>query len=341
MKLIFIGAINQGNLPKGGEEYKNQILINKINVAFNDAKIIDTFQWIKRPKVWTSLLLNILIKRVDIILISASSVSTYRLLNLMHRIKPSLLRKTTYLVIGGYFPEGIRSKRFDWRFYKNLKNVVVQGDLLRKTVLANSGLTNVKVVPNFKAFPNFPNSLLPGNEKLFNIFRFVFVGRLSGGKGISEILDAVKILNKLKIEFVVDFYGPVVDDFQFDSIMTRFCGFLDFQNNPGQAYAKLASYDCMLFPTYWKGEGFPGVIIDAFIAGLPVIATDWNMNTEIIKDGVNGFIIPPNDTESLANKMNWVLENRETLKEIRVNNQAKANEYHIDRVWPELFKYVV
>ena len=30
----------------------------------------------------------------------------------------------------------------------------------------------------------------------------------------------------------------------------------------------------MLFPTYWHGEGFPGIVIDAFVAGLLVVATD-------------------------------------------------------------------
>jgi glycosyltransferase involved in cell wall biosynthesis len=337
MRFVFIGAINQGNPPKGGEEYKNQLLITKINASFNDVKIIDTFQWIKRPKVWRSLLLNILINRLDIILISASSVSTYRLLNLMKWIRPSLLSKTTYLVIGGYFPEGIRSNRFDWRFYKNLKNVVVEGDLLRKTVLANSGLSNVMVLPNFKSFPNI---LIQSNEKLENNFRFVFVGRISKGKGVSEILEAAKILNKSNKEFEVDFYGPIEEEFDFDSNNSNYCGFLDFQNDPEQAYTKLASYDCMLFPTYWKGEGFPGVIIDGFIAGLPVIATDWNMNSEIIEEGVNGFIIPPNDTVSLANKMLWVMENRDTLKGIGTRNQKKANDYHIERIWPNLFEII-
>ena len=337
MRLLFIGAINQGNPPKGGEEYKNQLLVNKINISFNDAKIIDTFRWIKRPKVWSNLLINILIKRVDVILISAASVSTYRLLNLMQWVRPSLMRKTTYLVIGGYFPEGIRSKRFDWRSYKNLKNVVVEGDLLRKTVLANSGLSNVKVVPNFKTFPNL---LLQSNEKSENNFRFVFVGRISKGKGVSEILEAAKILNKSNKEFEVDFYGPVEEEFDFDCDNNNYCGFLDLQNDPEQSYTKLASYDCMLFPTYWKGEGFPGVIIDAFIAGLPIIATDWNMNSEIIEDGINGFIIPPKDAVSLANKMIWVMENRDILKEIGTQNQERANDYHIDRIWPQLYEII-
>jgi glycosyltransferase involved in cell wall biosynthesis len=337
MRLLFIGAINLGNPPKGGEEYKNQLLINKISVSFSDAKIIDTFQWIRSPKVWITLFLNILIRRLDIVLISASSVSTYRLLKLMQWVRPSLLRKTTYLVIGGYFPEGIRSKRFDWRFYKHLKNVVVEGNLLRKIVLANSGLSNVNVLPNFKIFPD---SLLKSNEKSHIKFRFVFVGRISKGKGISEILEAAEILKNKNKEFEVDFYGPIEEEFYFDSDNNKYCGFLDFQHDPEQAYTNLASYDCMLFPTYWKGEGFPGVIIDAFIAGLPVIATDWNMNTEIIENGINGFIIPPKDAISLANKMMWVIENRDTLKEIGTQNQEKANDYHIDRIWPQLFELI-
>jgi glycosyltransferase involved in cell wall biosynthesis len=334
MRLVFIGAINQGNLPNGGEEYKNQLLITKIIASFNDTKIIDTLQWIKRPKVWRSLLLNILIKRVDIVLISASSVSTYRLLNIMHWIRPSLLRKTTYLVIGGYFPEGIRSNRFDWRSYKNLKNVVVEGDLLRKTVLTNSGLSNVRVLPNFKSFPNL---LIQSKKKLENNFRFVFVGRISKGKGVSEILEAAKILNKSNKEFEVDFYGPVEEEFDFDANKTSYCGFLDFQYDPEQAYSKLGSYDCMLFPTYWKGEGFPGVIIDAFIAGLPIIATNWNMNTEIIEDGVNGYIIEPKSSEALAEKMQYVMLNRNKLDKIREKNVARSKEYHIDKVWPQIF----
>jgi glycosyltransferase involved in cell wall biosynthesis len=193
------------------------------------------------------------------------------------------------------------------------------------------------VLPNFKTFPNL---LLQSGKKLNYSFSFVFVGRISKGKGISEIIDAVKILNKTNEEFKVDFYGPVEEEFDFDSNRTNYGGFLDFQNDPIQAYTKLASYDCMLFPTYWKGEGFPGVIIDAFIAGLPVIATDWNMNTEIIEEGINGFIIPPYDTVSLANKMKWVMDNRETLINIGARNNKKAKQYHIDSIWPELLEII-
>ena len=94
----------------------------------------------------------------------------------------------------------------------------------------------------------------------------------------------------------------------------------------------------MLFPTYWKGEGFPGVIIDAFVAGLPVIATDWNMNTEIIEEGVNGFIIEPNSSNALADKMQYVMQNREELKRISENNLDRVKDYHVDKIWPQIME---
>lgn len=338
MKLLFIGAINSGNSPKGGEEYKNQLLQKKIKVNFSEATIIDTHNWIKNPRIWVKLMVDILYQNWDSVLISASSVSTYKLLILIGKFRPKLVSRITYLVIGGYFPKGISDRRFDWKVYKNLKNVIVQGKQLRKTLEKCSKLHNVLVSPNFKDFPlnNFCQT-----ENNDNMLKFVFVGRISKGKGITEILEACEILGKGEFRFNIDFFGPIEVEYQLDSVYSAYCGFLDFQGYAEQSYERLAQYDCLLFPTYWKGEGFPGVIIDAFVAGLPVIATDWNMNQEIIEDNVNGFIIEPKNANALADKMSWVMENRSVLKVIGENNRKKAKEYHIDEVWPKLIAHVV
>jgi len=338
LKILFIGGINQANIPNGGEEYKNQLLHSKINEAFQERIIIDTYRWFKKPRILWSLVVTILFQNADVVLISASSVSTYRLIKLISFIRPSLIEKTTYLVIGGYFPEGIQTERFSWKFYKNLKNVIVEGESLKRNLQIHSGLTNINVISNFKTFPNFS---LNRNHDTHSLFRFVFVGRISEGKGIKEILEALNILNQTDIAFEIDFYGPVEEQFDLDTDNSKYCGFLDFQHNPEIAYSKLSQYDCMLFPTYWRGEGFPGVIIDAFVAGLPVIATDWNMNTETIEEGVNGFIIEPKSSEALAEKMQYVMHNEKELENIRENNLARAQDYHIDKIWPQLISHVV
>ena len=112
-------------------------------------------------------------------------------------------------------------------------------------------------------------------------------------------------------------------------------------NEPLNSYNLLSEYSCMLFPTFWQGEGFPGVIIDAYIAGLPVISSDWNMNSELIEDGETGFLVPVQNAKMLADKMLDLIKNPELVMNMRINTLAKAKDYHIDSVWPLFEKIIV
>jgi glycosyltransferase involved in cell wall biosynthesis len=340
MRILFIGAINLSNLPKGGEEYKNQLILEKLlqpNIFKRVA--IDTFNWKRKPLLIAKLFFNILFTHFDSVVISASSASTYLLLKIILKIKPSILNKTYYLVIGGYFPEGIKSKRYNWKIYQNLKLVVVEGKILKEHLLNCSELENIHVIPNFKEF-DYEVSI---KEKDDNSFSFVFISRISKSKGIFEIIEAVRILKaeNPSLIFSVDFYGPIEDQFVFPVDLPLFYkGYLDIMNNQQESYATLSEYSCMLFPTYWQGEGFPGVIIDAYIAGLPVIATDWNMNKEVVEDGETGLIIPIQDANALALAMLKMMQNPELVKKMSENSLKKAKDFHIDTVWPEIEKLI-
>ena len=337
-KILFIGAIREGQPALGGEEYKNQLILSKLKKEQVELIYIDSLNWKKSPVVLSSLLINLLVNSFDIVIVSASSVSTYRLLYFLYRIRPNLLLKTTYIVIGGYFPEAILNGVFKVKIYKKLRNIIVEGELLKCKLIEHFDKSEMNVIPNFKAFPEL---VFPAPKKL-DTFRFVFVGRISAAKGVALILEASEKLKRQypDFNFIVDFYGPLEEQFYFEE-GSNYKGYLDFSGAPEKSYEILYGYDCFLFPTMWKGEGFPGVILDAYIAGLPVIASDWNMNTEIIEEGINGFIIAPNDVNELEGKMKFVMSQRDLLKNIRANNLKKAKEYHIDRVWPELFKHVI
>lgn len=139
------------------------------------------------------------------------------------------------------------------------------------------------------------------------------------------------------LDFQVDFYGPMEDYIEFPENLTiAYKGYLDFMNNPKGSCETLSEYSCMLFPTCWQGEGFPGVIIDAYVAGLPVIATDWNMNKEVVEDGKTGIIVPAQDSIALALAMLKVMENPEMIETMSQNSLNKAEDFHIDAVWPQI-----
>ena len=337
--VLFIGAINQFNSPNGGEEYKNQLIFKRINYVHTKKSYIDTHDWKSNPKVLLSLIFNLFFMKWDGILLSTSSVSAYRLICLVKLLKPSLLSKLSYLVVGGYFPEGIRKREFKWGNYIALKNIIVQGDILKQQLLECTELKNVEVIPNFKRF----DYELTLKESDCNSFTFVFISRISKSKGIFEIIEAVRVLKTLNSElnFAVDFYGPIEEEIKLpEDLPLIYKGYLDIMNNQQESYETLAEYSCMLFPTYWKGEGFPGVIIDAYVAGLPVIATDWNMNKEVVEDGETGIIIPIKDARALASAMLKMIENPEFVATMSQNSLNKAKDFHIDAVWPQIEKLI-
>ncbi len=335
--VIFIGAINEFNPPRGGEEYKNQLILDRLKNELVDLIYFDTFRWKKEPFIVLRMLWYLFFCRYDSLIISASSVSTYRLLSIIQTIRPDILQKITYVVVGGYLPTGIKTGRFKSKIYTGLKGLVVQGEFLKNQLKDFINDNLISVIPNFK---NFPIIEFPERQKS-NSVKFVFLGRISAAKGVGDIIEATKILLKSnpELEIEIDFYGPEEETFNYTEVC-RYRGYLDFSKNPEEAYRKLNSYDCLLFPTTWKGEGFPGVIIDAYISGLPVIATDWNMNTEIIKHNVNGLLIPPGDVEALTNSMLWVINNNSAAHEMGMHNQRLAHDYHIDKIWDKLFSTI-
>jgi len=75
-----------------------------------------------------------------------------------------------------------------------------------------------------------------------------------------------------------------------------------------------------------KHESFGKVLIEAMAAGLPVVATATTGSKEIIKDGINGFLVPIGDSQVLARKILFLLNNSDKAKEIGENGRRMVKE---------------
>jgi glycosyltransferase involved in cell wall biosynthesis len=60
----------------------------------------------------------------------------------------------------------------------------------------------------------------------------------------------------------------------------------------------LAAADIFVLPS--RSEGFSNAIIEAMASSLPVVATDVGGNAEAVKDGITGFLVPPEDPDALS-----------------------------------------
>jgi glycosyltransferase involved in cell wall biosynthesis len=125
---------------------------------------------------------------------------------------------------------------------------------------------------------------------------FVFVSRVTPTKGIDQIMKVFKELPSYKI----DIFGPLDLDYYsndsfdlFDNINYR--GLIE----PKRVPEVLSQYDFLVLPTYHPGEGYPGIVIEAFSVGLPSIISNWRAIPEIIENGYNGVLVDIEDDTSL------------------------------------------
>jgi len=299
-QILFIGGVNFKSLPQGGEEFKNRLLVHEISKIDIDLTVLDTNSWRINPKLWLKLIRSVFFKDYNKIIISASSNSTNKLLAVVYYLRPKVTSRIIYFILGGFAPEAIVTGIYNQKYYKSLANIVVQGKLFAETLRSN-GFNNVCVIPNFKSINNVLDGLKVKKCYSTKSFKFVFISTISKEKGVDLIFDSIEYLSRVNedFEFSVDFYGPIKDSYkekfyqrlEKNKNTTRYCGYIDFLNQPLESYQKLNEYYALIFPSSYKGEGFSGVILDAYIAGLPVIVSDWKMNGEIVKHGVNGVIM--------------------------------------------------
>lgn len=108
-------------------------------------------------------------------------------------------------------------------------------------------------------------------------------------------------------------------------------------------YKYYAAADIFVFPTMY--EPFGNVHLEALASGLPVITTENSGASEIIKDGVHGFVVrEPEDIKVIAEKIQLFINNRELLEAMSKNARSLAEEFtfekHISRI-KELYERVI
>ena len=159
----------------------------------------------------------------------------------------------------------------------------------------------------------------------------LFVGQFIPRKGVDVLLQAVEKLSSRAEIFIIG-GGEKAEEYKQMAAQKHLNGvhFVDFLTKPELAvYYKAA--DIFVFPTR---EDIWGLVINEAMAyGLPVITTDRCVaGLELIENGVNGYLIPSEDSATLAAKMDLLLSDTEKCVEITKNNLKKISFYTIENM---------
>lgn len=321
-KLVFVGTIKK--VANCGESMKNHLFIDRFREIFDRIITVDIVSPKKRP--WCiAKLVGVALTHPNWPIAMSVSISTGD--KVMHLLQKLGCNNIYYWAVGGTLHEKLATGNYDLEPYKDLKAIYVQSPRIVEG-LKKLGINNAIHVNNSKRIDYIPDINKRNNDKV----HFVFLSRVHPDKGCAMIANCAKRLNELGYHdrFVVEFYGKIDERYSdflpmiepIDNV--NYKGFLDLTTNKG--YDTLASYDMMLFPTYWDGEGFPGIVIDAYISGVPIIASNWSCNEDVV-DEKTGVIIPHHNEEALFEAMKAVLDGKYDLKQMAVNSQARAMEY--------------
>ena len=137
---------------------------------------------------------------------------------------------------------------------------------------------------------------------------------------------------------MIDIYGPIVDkkysQEYFKKNNVSYNGALESYAVP----EVLNEYDVLLLPTYWSAEGYPGIIIEAFSLGIPIITTKLDGIMEMVEDHKNGLLIDVKRSDQLFNaimsfdKIDYALLSQNALKSFDNFNSFKQTELFLSRI---------
>lgn len=163
--------------------------------------------------------------------------------------------------------------------------------------------------------------------------RLIFLGHMWVTKGIDIILQAVP---RLPSDLTIDLYGPL-DDYSEAELSERGQKRVNYRGilTNEQVMSVLRDYHALVLPTFHEGEGYPGVLIEAFAHGLPVIVSRWMAIPEIVDDTC-GILIEPKSVNAFVEAISRLYEDENLYRCLRKGALAKSEQFS-DVYWTGRF----
>ncbi len=136
---------------------------------------------------------------------------------------------------------------------------------------------------------------------------FLLAARLLWAKGISEYVEAARIVRAGRKDFVFRLLGPLEPNgpgavAQTDLDAWAAEGLVDYRGTAADVRPELAEADCVVLPSYYR-EGTPRILLEASAMAIPVIAADSVGCREALIPGETGLLCEPRSAQSLADAM--------------------------------------
>lgn len=218
--------------------------------------------------------------------------------------------------------------------------IIVKSERIRETYL-NRGVGSpdkYEVIYHGVDTKRFQHASAEGRNGDNDPVQLLFVGRVTDGKGLFDLLDALERLaddSDVQLKIVGD--GDLTTDLRAE---------IDSRGLPADllGYREdvpdlMVAADVLVLPSY--REGTPRVITEAIASGLPVVATDIAGIPEQVSDGETGYLVEPGDIDSLTDCLATLVRDPRKRERFGTAGQERAEKFDVDRAktaYQELYR---
>jgi len=226
--------------------------------------------------------------------------------------------------------------------WKKAKSVVAVGQPL-KELAQKTWNGNISVIPNGVDL----NTFLPLKDKTITTettpIKFAVTAQLIPRKGIQYLIEALSLLSdEQKKDIEINVYGTGPYKEELDNMVSDngvenqifFRGLI-----PKEDMCETLQGNDMFFMSSLQ-EGLPLSLLEAMACGLPAIVTKVGDIESVFKDKEDGLLINPGSSEEIRVAIEYILNNRTLINEMRKSVLEKSQAYSWDKIWKR-FKEIV
>lgn len=236
------------------------------------------------------------------------------------------------------------NKKWLTRFAYKHGNLIACGIMVKKNLIDYFLLPSNQITVIHNAVRPFAGPIIKDDlmSSLRNQGSFIVgnVGRLSEQKGMEYFIKAIPeiVVKHSNVRFVI--VGVGEDEQKLNNLVQKlkineyvtFMGYRDDIQN------LMSQMDIVVLCSLW--EGLPLTPIEAFSVGKTIVATAVDGTVEIVRDGVEGCLIPPKSVHDIASKVNLLIENPKLRFEYETQSSERyQREFSFDKFTKEYINY--
>jgi glycosyltransferase involved in cell wall biosynthesis len=205
-------------------------------------------------------------------------------------------------------------------------------DRLRATGALNG--RPARVIANVNAYPAPRRPRRPSAA-----LRFVYVGRLDAPKGVDCLLQAARAAHE-QAAFTLTIVGAGGEETRLrrafgDRDWLEFTGWLPLQ----EAVEAIHAADALCLPSLWP-ENLPGAAVIALRHGAPILASATGGLPELVRDGVDGRLLPPGDVSAWRDALIELAREPHRLAAMRRAARDSSRRFEPDRLGEDYLAFM-